>query len=900
MNNHHISNTEYKSAEYYLLTIPFSAAQQLFTQNVEKPRNYSLNDCGLKLKNYIINYINAELIIDSFIIMPEYISLLLTTIKDNNDRIERFENNSLSPLRFNEIIERKISVSKKLFNELKKFKRLLKIEFPFITLSKNYYDAIITEKTKWVYYRKLIVSLANFETAENYRKLAWRNNWTRNFELAGKNFYIAIEHYEKIKDILDIESMLINYLQARRGLALSLSFLLKNNISQNHSEYNLELIDKLLIKFPQSRAELTLEKLKNIQSLIITTSQTNDEAKYLDYLEKQLNTSKAAKNYYYLALAYQNYGLYCYAKKDLKSARKYFEKAYNSKSIHPLKRLEMLLYKTLILMDENKIKEAINNLELIEKKFSANDIFDHKIYFNLALCEYSNKNYAIAMNHFEKAIEYNDRNMASIKDFESRALFAGKRARLFNKAIECAARASKKTEYIINLIDKAKSRSFNEIIFNKNNLSVENIKIPEFKQLAETETKLTEARNNYFYSKTKFTDNNAANNNNDANIILKKIKALETNKNELLIKIKYKNTNLYSQIALPEININAIKNNIPENSIIIDYYATENILLIILISGQFIKMKTVDISLSELNSAADNFINFINRFKYYSIDCANALTLKQFNWFAGTLYEMLVKPIEKEILDFKNIIISPNSHLHNISFAALIDARAKLLIESFNISYIPSLRTLENLNIEKRKIKECRNLIIANATNDLYYSEIEAQYISKKMKTKSFVNKRATKNNFLRNADKFEIIHFACHADYRADAPEFSHILLRNEHNQFVNLEINEIINLNLSNVELLVLSSCLTGVSNIIKGDELVSLARAFLFAGVKCVIVSLWEIDDKITAELMMRFYDMLLQTGNSQYSLKCAQLHIKEKYVYPYYWTGFNVIGLNEFKN
>ncbi len=272
--------------------------------------------------------------------------------------------------------------------------------------------------------------------------------------------------------------------------------------------------------------------------------------------------------------------------------------------------------------------------------------------------------------------------------------------------------------------------------------------------------------------------------------------------------------------------------------------------------------------------------------------------MKQFNWFARVLYDLLIKPIESEINNFKNLIISPNSHLHNISFAALLNIENKTLLELYNISYIPSLRTLETLTNNKINIDGCSNLIMANASGDLFYAELEAKHISNIMKSKCLMNNAATKNNFFKYAAKFQIIHFACHADYRSDTPEFSHILLIDENKNLIHLEISEIINMNLENVKLVVLSSCLSGVSNIIKGDELISLARAFLFAGVKCVVVSLWEIDDKITSELMMHFYDVLIKTGSPQYSLKCAQLFIKEKYVYPYYWIGFQVIEISEF--
>ena len=99
-----------------------------------------------------------------------------------------------------------------------------------------------------------------------------------------------------------------------------------------------------------------------------------------------------------------------------------------------------------------------------------------------------------------------------------------------------------------------------------------------------------------------------------------------------------------------------------------------------------------------------------------------------------------------------------------------------------------------------------------------------------------------------------------------------------------------EIAQLNLSSTELVVLSACQSGLGMMDSQEGLIGLQRGLLVAGTKNVLVSLWKIDDAVTAQWMIHFYSNLLETKSCTEAYLFAQQKIKEQYVYPYYWGAF----------
>jgi CHAT domain-containing protein len=147
---------------------------------------------------------------------------------------------------------------------------------------------------------------------------------------------------------------------------------------------------------------------------------------------------------------------------------------------------------------------------------------------------------------------------------------------------------------------------------------------------------------------------------------------------------------------------------------------------------------------------------------------------------------------------------------------------------------------------------------------------------------------------------QYRIIHFATHGFLNSVHPELSGIVLSmyDERGtpQDGYLRSHEIFNLRLSS-DLVVLSACQTGLGKEVRGEGLVGLTRGFMYAGSPRVVVSLWNVSDEATAELMSDFYQgMLKDKLTPAAALRSAQLQMwrQKRWQSPYYWAAFTLQG------
>jgi CHAT domain-containing protein/Tfp pilus assembly protein PilF len=144
---------------------------------------------------------------------------------------------------------------------------------------------------------------------------------------------------------------------------------------------------------------------------------------------------------------------------------------------------------------------------------------------------------------------------------------------------------------------------------------------------------------------------------------------------------------------------------------------------------------------------------------------------------------------------------------------------------------------------------------------------------------------------------RWHAVHLACHGLVDPERPTLSSLALTADANHDGFLSVLEVFRLKIP-ADLVVLSACETGKGKVVKGEGIVGMTRAFMFAGAPRVIVSLWKVDDAATCALMVKFYE-LWKPGKiaTATALKKAQEYVRshEKWSHPYYWAAWQLWGL-----
>ena len=302
---------------------------------------------------------------------------------------------------------------------------------------------------------------------------------------------------------------------------------------------------------------------------------------------------------------------------------------------------------------------------------------------------------------------------------------------------------------------------------------------------------------------------------------------------------------------------------------------------------------------------------------------------------AARLSQQLLQPISQMLVGKKSLIIVADGALHRLPFEVLfqpqVPARGDLrrlpyLIRQFAISYAPSASLLAELRNETRETvarsfiafgdpvyeATAQDVIVStlrSAAADrlnfqpLRYSRSEIDGIAQlfpKDDRELFFRDAATEEN-VKSADRlsaYRLIHFSTHGYVNEARPRFSGLVLSlpanaGKQSEDGMLAAYEIFNLKLK-ADLVVLSACETGLGKEIKGEGLMSLTRAFMYAGAPSVVVSLWNVNDETAADLMIRFYRHLQSGKTKSEALRQAQLETIRDNGFPFFWAPFVLIG------
>lgn len=273
---------------------------------------------------------------------------------------------------------------------------------------------------------------------------------------------------------------------------------------------------------------------------------------------------------------------------------------------------------------------------------------------------------------------------------------------------------------------------------------------------------------------------------------------------------------------------------------------------------------------------------------------------------AALLYHYLVEPLEPRLSDFNNLVIIPDKYLYYLPFEALsaYGGPAKYLLRKYAISYHYSAGLFLSEKLAETKPRQEADMLAfapfakGGGSLALPYSHAETQIPG----AKTYQGNAATKGRFFKEHEGFRLIHLATHASLSADSTgnyiQFAPAPHLNGDSG--KLYLQEIYNLNLQQTELVILSACQTGGGLRVDGEGLLSLSRAFMYAGAGGIVATLYKTDDRVTAYIMRRLHYHLGKGLNVAQALQQSKIDLLEtseinsRLKSPNYWANFIYVG------
>lgn len=376
------------------------------------------------------------------------------------------------------------------------------------------------------------------------------------------------------------------------------------------------------------------------------------------------------------------------------------------------------------------------------------------------------------------------------------------------------------------------------------------------------------------------------------------------------------------------VSVKRLQKYLEEEEVIIEYtLAKASLFLFLITKDHFEVNKTlIDSTLKKDIIALRENLDFNHVPEYGHKDFMN------YQYAANNLYKILIEPAESFISD-KKLIIIPDEELSFLSFESLTRKvipsdsikfrHLPYLIKTCPVSYAASSTVFTLLKKGRVPILSRGVLALAPSTSiftrsflaqneklakqlklkkELPGATWEAESILKIMKGKKLIGDEATESEFKRHSSEYDILHFATHTRIDDENPLSSMLSFYPYDNYGEDgvLHTYEIYNLDLKG-ELAVLSACSTGDGKLQKGEGVISLARAFSYAGMPSVVMTLWDVEDISSGNIIPSFYHLLGEGVAKDVALQVAKLNYLEKTkaeieTHPAFWSGYVLYGNN----
>jgi CHAT domain-containing protein/tetratricopeptide (TPR) repeat protein len=276
-----------------------------------------------------------------------------------------------------------------------------------------------------------------------------------------------------------------------------------------------------------------------------------------------------------------------------------------------------------------------------------------------------------------------------------------------------------------------------------------------------------------------------------------------------------------------------------------------------------------------------------------------------------SLYRTLIEPVERERLlaGISSLVIVPHAALTYLPFAALRapggSEGPRYLVQSYSISVLSSASALPAVRAPTDRGPHAAATVLAPLPTELPATRAEAEAVARELvRPRLVVGASATETVLRRALQEASIVHVATHGTMNSESPMFSNIRLASPANDRTpedngRLETYEVLSLPVRST-LVFLSGCETALgaswsTTYNRRDDYATLAQAFLFAGARNVVATLWRVDDASAADFATAFYRDLKSLAPATALSSAQRAFIGDsRHALPYFWAAYTITG------
>ncbi|MEW6283313.1 MAG: CHAT domain-containing protein, partial [Candidatus Eremiobacterota bacterium] len=354
---------------------------------------------------------------------------------------------------------------------------------------------------------------------------------------------------------------------------------------------------------------------------------------------------------------------------------------------------------------------------------------------------------------------------------------------------------------------------------------------------------------------------------------------------QTLATLRQQDPELERLVAVRPSSFSKLQPHLPEGTLLVGYYPGPDKLFVFTATRKDLKIYGVNVG----RKALERDVTAVRRAIINSARNSQPLDA-QSQALLASLYDSLLGPLEGDLSGIDTVAVVPSGMLYYLPFAALT-RNGRYLVEQRAVVLLSSLEVLELVQ-GKQTGKPDNLLALANPDGSLPGAAAEVQKLAPLFaRSQIFYTRDATKQR-IQKPGAASVVHLATHGVLDARDVNQSYLVMAGSEK----LTTGEIYGLDLSQVSLVTLSACQTGLGERQPGAEVANLAQAFSVAGSKSMLASLWKVDDEATAELMVHFYRELMAGKNKAEALRQAQLKLiaDPRRNHPFQWASFELIG------